>query len=347
MGCCGMAEIFTPVSLCDPERPGRLNRGAIGWSRTPLQDCSITGRWPRKKRWNYWAVTNETHLFSMTVSNVDYLGPVFLYVADFEAGTVVEESVPNLLGRGCKLPDLVNDDVVFDRKKLSLSMLHSAADTELHVVRLRADWPTFGGVGLTADLEVTYPDDHDTLNVVIPWSSKHFQFTAKHNTLPVNGSVVLGDTTIEFGSEQSFATLDYGRGVWPANSTWNWGSASGLRDGRRIGIQVGGTWTDGTGQTENAVMIDGTMRKNDEDLVWDYNPSDWMKPWRISTPTSSDIDLVFTPQLERIAITNAVLLKSEVHQLFGTYAGTVRDASGGSVHFDNLIGWAEEHKARW
>lgn len=342
-----MAEILTPVSLCDLERSGRLNRSAVGWSRNPLHDCAISGRWPRKKRWNYWAITSETHLFSMTVADVDYLGLVFVYVVDFEAGTVVEETLVRPFGRGCLLPDFVDGDVLFDHRSLEMSMIHTGGSTEPRLVRLRADWPGFGGVGMVADLEVTYPDDHDTLNVVIPWSDKHFQFTAKQNTLPVAGSVMVGDTTIEFGSEQSFATLDFGRGVWPASSTWNWGSASGVSNGRTVGVQVGGKWTDGTGETENAVMIDGAMRKNDEDLVWDYDPSDWMKPWRITTPVSDDIDVVFTPRVERVAVTNAIVLKSEVHQLFGTYAGAVLDAGGDPVQFDGLVGWAEEHRARW
>jgi len=342
-----MAELDSPVPLCDPTRPGRLNRDAVGWSRTPLHACGIRGRWPRKKRWNYWAATNETHLFSMTVSNVDYLGLAFAYLVDFEAGTVTEATIPSLFGRGCPLPDFVGGDVVFDNGTVRLSMRHPGGSREPGRVRLLADWPGFGDSHLTADLTVSYPVGHDTLNVVIPWSDKQFQFTGKHNTLPVTGRVTVGDETVAFGTPQSFATLDFGRGVWPAQSSWNWGSASGVSGGRVLGIQLGGKWTDGTGQTENAVTVDGALHKIDEDLVWDYDPSEWMRPWRISTPASPDVDVVFTPRIERVAITNAILLKSEVHQLFGTYAGTVLDAGGASVGFDGLIGWAEEHHARW
>lgn len=341
-----MAEITAPVELCDTDRSGRLNRDAVGWSRSPLQHCNLTGRWPRKKRWNYWAFTNETHMFSMTVSNIDYMGLAFVYLVDFAAGSVVEETIITPFGRGCDLPERVHEDVAFNSKKLTMSMLHDH-DERGHEVRFRAEMPSFGGIGLSADLEVTYPDSHDTLNVVIPWDDKRFQFTAKHNTLPVAGSVIVGGDIIEFGTEQSFATLDYGRGVWPTKCTWNWGSASGVSNGRTIGIQVGGQWTDGTGQTENAVVIDGEIRKNDEDLVWDYDPDDWMRPWRIRTPLTSDIDLTFTPRVERVAATNAVILKSEVHQMFGTFNGTVRDASGNPVTFDGLIGWAEDHRATW
>jgi hypothetical protein len=343
-----MAELKTPIQLCDPGRPGRLNPAAVGWSRRPIQRCNLSRRWPRKKRWNYWAFTTETHLFSMTVSNIDYIGLAFLYVVDFEAETVIEETIVSPLGRGCDLPETVDEDVHFVGKTLELSMRHSADASGRHKVAFAADMPTFGGKGLSARLDALYPIDHDTLNVVIPWDDKRFQFTAKHNTLPVTGSVEVGDDApIEFGSEQSFATLDFGRGVWPTRCVWNWGSASGLRDGRTIGLNLGGKWTDGTGQTENGVCIDGVLAKNDHDLLWDYDPADWMRPWRIKSPTNDDIDVEFTPRVDRAASTNAILIKPQVHQLLGTYSGCVRDAEGRLVRFENLIGWAEEHRAVW
>jgi hypothetical protein len=39
---------------------------------------------------------------------------------------------------------------------------------------------------------------------------------------------------------------DFGRGIWPYRSFWNWGVASGVVDGVRIGVNVGGRWTTGT-----------------------------------------------------------------------------------------------------
>ena len=86
-------ELTAPVALCDPDGSGRLDSTAVGWSRRPLHRCDLKGAWGRKKRWNYWAFTTPTHLFSVTVSNLDYAGLAFVYVADFQAGTVCEETV--------------------------------------------------------------------------------------------------------------------------------------------------------------------------------------------------------------------------------------------------------------
>ncbi len=73
---------------------------------------------------------------------------------------------------------------------------------------------------------------------------------------------------------------------------WNWGAGSGRTDGRVVGIKVGGRWTDGTGSVENALLVDGHLTKISEELVWDYDPEDWMSPWRV---TGESVDLTLTP----------------------------------------------------
>lgn len=90
-----------PVMLCTPE--GRLNRGGVGWSRHPLHLCNLSGSWGRKKKWNYWCVTSSTHLFSATLSTLDYAGLAFVYVLDFKTGRFHEQSVLVPLARGCKI----------------------------------------------------------------------------------------------------------------------------------------------------------------------------------------------------------------------------------------------------
>jgi hypothetical protein len=348
-----MTELTSPVSLCDPTRPGRLNPDAVGWSRQPLHHCDLSGAWPRKKRWNYWAFTTETHLFSMTVSHLDYVGLAFLYVADFERGTVIEETSLTPFGKGCELPDDVFESVHFETRGLKLEMLYQGGGSEPRRVRFRADSKGFGGRGLRAELEASYPAEHETLNVVVPWDERRFQFTAKHNTLPAHGFVQLGagggeaEQQIEFDGPQSFACLDFGRGIWPRRCEWNWGSASGSQGGRIIGLNLGGKWTDGTGATENALCVTGRLAKIDEDLVWDYDRSNWMKPWHITAPESGDVELEFVPVLERVAEMNARLIRSEVHQLFGRYRGRVRNADGQLIEIEDLVGWAEEHRAVW
>lgn len=332
-------ELTSPVDLCQPD--GRLNPAAVGWSRKPLHRCNLHGRWPRKKRWNYWAVTTETHLFSATVSHLDYAGLVFIYYADFAAGLLTEMTQLIPLGRGCNLPDTVAGDVDFARSGLRVAMQQTNGGWRLTVAV--AD---FEGRPLTAQFTITTPPDHETLNVVVPWNERTFQFTSKQNTLPAEGVVRIGGNETRFTGPQSFACLDFGRGIWPRDCRWNWGSASGRQNGRTIGLNLGGQWTNGTGSTENGVCVDGRLSKLSEELIWQYDKTAFMRPWRISAPSGA-VDLTFTPFLERVAASNVWLVRSEVHQMFGRYNGAITTAEGETIPVHDLVGWAEDHIARW
>ena len=71
-----------------------------------------------------------------------------------------------------------------------------------------------------------------------------------------------------------------------------------------------------------------------------------MRPWKF-TDDESRLDLTFTPFKDRTAQTNLGVIFSEVHQMFGRYAGRVRLEDGTELSVNDLIGFAEEHQARW
>ncbi|MFO7273974.1 MAG: DUF2804 domain-containing protein [Bacillota bacterium] len=330
-------ELMEPVLLCIPG--GRLNPGAVGWSRRPLHRCNLTGHWLRKKRWNYWAITTETHLFSLTVSDLDYAGLGFAYFLDFETREFTEQTVLHPFGRGLTLPEDVEGEVRFDDRRLRLYMRDDGT-----TIRLIAESPDFGGVPLKADFTVTRPPGQESVNVVIPWSRNRFQFTSKQEALPARGEVRLGERRIAF---DGFACLDFGRGVWPYRAFWNWAAASGVQGGRTIGLNLGGGWTDGTGMNENGIVVDGRVTKIHDDLRFDYDPSNFMRPWRIRTRETDQVDLLFEPFFERVARTDALVVRSEVHQMIGRFTGTVVTEAGERIAIERMVGWAEEHRARW
>jgi len=332
-------ELLSPVDLCLSN--GRLNRAAVGWSRQPLHRCNLNGRWPRKKRWNYWAITTETHLFSVTVTNLDYAGLVFVYYADFTTGELSETTKLIPFGRGCHLPDNVGDDVQFSSAGVQVAMQNTGDGVSLSV-----DIADYDGQPLSARFDVTMPPQHESLNVVVPWDDRRFQFTSKQNTLPTEGIVTIGGRETHFTGSQSFACLDLGRGIWPRDSRWNWGSASGEQNGRLIGLNLGGQWTDGTGSTENGVCVNGRLSKISSTLAWQYDKANYMRPWHIADPATA-IDLTFTPFMERVAVSNLWLIRSEVHQLFGHYDGHITTSDGEIIPIHNLVGWAEDHVAHW
>lgn len=330
-------ELTDKVNLCT--KKGTLNPEAVGWSRQPLHTCNLRGRFPRKKRWNYWCITTEEFLFSVTLSDIDYLGLAFVYFLDFKTGYFHEMTIPRLLARGCKLPDTAEGNMEFSNPKLRLSFIRTPIG-----VKIRVDAPNFDGQTLKADIDVRHPQGHETLNVVIPWSRRQFQFTSKQNTLPTTGSITMGDKV--YNAQGGFACLDLGRGIWPYSSFWNWAGASGSSAGHTIGLNFGAGWTDGTGMNENGICIDGRLTKISEDVHFTYDDTDFMQPWTLKTE-SNLVDVVFTPFFHRVAKTDAKILRSEVHQMIGRFSGTVTDGDERKYPFQDIIGWAEEHFARW
>lgn len=334
-------ELTQTVDLCDAQ--GRLNRAAVGWSRHPLHRCNLRGSWPRKKRWDFWGVTTDTHMLAVTYGCTDYVGTAAVTWLEYTAGKRIEHVRLLPLARGMRYPQTVGGgDMRFASKDLHLDILEQPQGT-----RLRA-WFRSSAHELEADVLVERPAGHETLNVVIPWSDRCFQFTSKQNTRPATGHVRFDGRDFEFAARnQAFGCLDYGRGIWPYRTVWNWGSASGHQGGHVIGLNLGGQWTDGTGMTENGICIDGRLHKISEPLVWEYDRRDFRRPWRIRAPHTRRVDLHFEPWVEEAQHLELGIVGTDLHWLLGHFDGTLSTDSGETIPVHRLLGWAEEHTARW
>jgi hypothetical protein len=332
-------ELVAPVLLCGPD--GCLNRQAVGWSRHPLQTCNLPPSLARKKKWNYWAVTSNDLLFSATVADVDRLQLGGAYVFDRRTRRHIEKAVVQPANT-IAIPETVAGNMVIDHPAMRVALTDDGSGT-----RIRVEAGDFGGSRLEADILIERPAGHETLNVVIPWSDAQFQYTSKQNTLPASGFVQLDGERFGF-TPPSFGCLDYGRGVWPEYTVWNWGSASGVQGGHTIGLNLGGQWTDGTGMTENGICIDGRLTKISEDLSFEYDRSVMMKPWRVRSAATDRVELRFEPEFERVSETGRKdSYFTNAHQMFGCYSGRITPDGGEPMELRDLFGWIEDHEARW
>lgn len=323
-------EITTPVDLC--LRDGTLNPAAVGWSRRPLHRANLRG-WGRTKRWEYWGVVTPRHIVGVVLSSLDYAALHSLYVLDRATGreTTREAVVP--LGRGAVLPDRSGVGAASGHSRAVLVEIRNEGAVTTLLARAE---------GVHVDLVVPGAGERDALAVVVPWTQRRFQYTVKDVGRPVRGTLVLDGTRHTFDERDSFAVLDHGRGRWRYAVRWNW--AAGSEPGGARAIQLGGGWTDGTGQTENGLIVDGRLHKIHEDLTWAYDRTDWMRPWRIH---GERVDVELAPFHERVARTQLAVVASETRQCFGTFRGWALDDAGERVVLDGLSGWAEEARQRW
>jgi hypothetical protein len=340
-------EIVTPGPLLTPD--GSLT--TAGWSRQPMLDCNLENanffalkflQPLRVKQWDYYAVFTRDHFFSFTVSDIGYLGMIFAYVLDFKTNTFQEETVSVPFAKGVTLPrNSTAGTSHFENGKVAMTF--AVKDGVRH---LKVDWPQFGETSLSADLRLSRPADHESMTIAIPIEEKRFYYNRKINCMPAEGWVRYGGQEYPLTPETSLGQLDWGRGVWAYSSFWLWASASGfLPDGRTLGLNMGYGFGDTSAASENAFILDGKAHKLGT-LKFEYDGERFMKPWRMKDEDGR-LDLTFTPFYERVAKTDLKILHSEVHQMFGRYRGTLVTNDGDSFIIEDLVGFAEEHQAKW
>jgi hypothetical protein len=325
-----LREITAPVDLCRPD--GRLAPEAVGWTRRPLHRPNLRG-WGRTKRWEYWGVVLESHVIGLTISSLDYAGVESVYLLDRSTGLETVREVTAPLARGVRLaPGAGRGSSRFRGAGLDLAF------TEVpDGCRLQARFDD-----VEVDLLASRVPGQESLGVVVPWSERRFQYTVKDVCRPVSGAVRVGATT--YAAEGGWAVLDHGRGKWPYAMRWNWAAGSGMVEGEVRGLQLGGRWTEGTGSTENALLVGTRLHKLHDEVEWRHDPEDWLRPWHITGPR---LEVRFTPYPERAAATNLLVVASRTHQCFGEFTGWATDDDGVRVRLDGLTGWAEEVRNRW
>ena len=324
----------------------------MGWSRQPLLDCNLENarfyalrplQRLRLKRWDYYAVFTPRRFFSATIADLGYAGNIFVYTLDFASGDLHEEGLVIPLGRGISLPrNSTSGEAHFADGRASLDFRVTPGGRQITVA-----WPGFhDGRGIQVDIHLDCPPEYESMTIVIPIGKRRFYYNRKINCLPAAGHLRYGDISEELTPDECLGSLDWGRGVWEYRSFWNWASASGfLADERTVGLNLGCGFGDTSAATEDALILDGRVHKLGA-VKYDYVSGDYMKPWRF-TDRKGRLNLEFTPFKERVARTNLGVIFSEVHQMFGRYRGQAISDEGETIQIENLIGFAEEHRARW
>ncbi|MBK5289379.1 MAG: DUF2804 domain-containing protein, partial [Acidimicrobiia bacterium] len=301
------------------------------------------GGWGSNKRWDYWAVLAADLVISCVYSDIDHLGLADVYWVDLATGgsggaAIVTE--PGVL----HLPERCGTETLhIERDGLDLTI---AAD-DAHGTHLSATWTEADGRAGRFDVVVARPAGLESLNVVIPWTDDLFNFTSKHQARPATGELVVGDQRWEIGQgSDAWGVLDVGRGRWPHEISWNWGGGAGRSGDHVIGLQFGAKWTAGTGFTENGLIVDGVLTKLGNELTWDYDWDEPLAPWTVTDP-DGHLRVVLTPRFDKHTDVGDEKFGSEVHQVFGTWAGQLTTDEGLRLEFADALGFAEEARQRW
>lgn len=322
--------------LCD-ER-GRLLEAAIGWSPRPQVNCALPRHLGRRKRWNHWCITTPDWMLALTFADLDYLGYGAAYFLDLHSGQGASRTQLRPFGLGCALPDTPQESHEFNHPRLQLQ-----AEDRGNAVRLTVLAPDIGGQPLQAALDIQRPAHLESVNLVCPMGRRTFHATCRQLGLPVIGHLQLGRRQYLCTVGQSFASLDFARGVWPLHSHWT--RAAFAAPGGIAG-NFGAGWTDHSGLSENALWFGGELLQLNEPVHTVQNPQGPLAPWQLSSP-SGQVELRFTPRQLHQACPRLGPFYADTRQWFGRFDGDLRDPEGRTVPVNAAYGWLGATHARW
>lgn len=341
-----MARITKPSKLLDAEG----NLLSKGWATEMLFEYNrneIKANGWRIKEWDYYLIYNEKFGVALTIDDNSYMGLVSASVLDFTKSTQRTVSPMFLFPYGnLNFPSTSKTgDTKYRNKRVNFEFINHDGNRKLHAEIKNFD----DDKDFVCEFELDN-EPPESMAIATPFDNpKYFYLNQKIVGFRAKGFCQVGDENINFDSKDTFAILDWGRGVWPYKNTWYWSSAVGEQDGNIIGFNLGYGFGNTSQATENMIFYNGIANKLDDvkfNIPYKDNKLDFMSEWKF---TSSDnrVNLTFTPVLDRHAFTTALVISSDQHQVFGKFNGTLILDDGRVIKITDLFGFAEKVDNKW
>ena len=300
----------------------------------------------RIKEWDYYLINNGKFALALTIDNNGYMNMDSVSLLDFgENWETTNSPIKFFPGRKPLLPPSSKEgDVEISYKGYS-SRFEIQKDGSRH---LFGYMEKFGPEGkISYDILLT-EEPEESIVICTPFNKKgRFYFNQKINCMRASGKVIYGSREYVFSPEESFACLDWGRGVWTYHNTWYWGSASYQIDGVPFGWNIGYGFGDTSAASENMLFYNGKAHKLSQvKFNIPGNEKDFLSPW---TFTSDDgrFEMDFTPVMDRASCTDVLLIKSDQHQVFGLFTGKAILDDGTVIEVKDFPGFAEKVENKW
>ena len=300
----------------------------------------------RIKEWDYYLVSNGRFALALTVADNGYMGMDSVSLLALDEGWEITTSPMSVLPLGrIGLPETSAAGTTrHGGKGYGLCFEHTEDGRRV----LTAHMDSFGPAGaLDAKVEL-FDEPEESMVICTPFDKPgHFYFNQKINCLRARGEVRYGGVTRVFDPADSFAVLDWGRGVWTYHNTWYWGSASYQVEGVPFGWNIGYGFGDTSRASENMLFYAGKAHKLSQ--VRFHIPGgekDFLSPWKF-TSDDGRFEMDFVPQLDRASCTDLKLIKSDQHQVFGRFTGKAVLDDGRVIEVRDFPGFAEKVENKW
>lgn len=336
----------------------KLNNGPLLDKDGNLSECgyatSLVKEYDRKaikglkwriKEWDYYAILTPHYAIALTIADNSYMSLVSASFLDFDNKAYITKSYMRWLTFGkVGFPSTsVTGDVLYEKKGYDFKFYNDSGKR-----KLVCTYPKFDGdLPLTCEISLE-PTNKDSMVIATPFNKKgHFYYNQKINCLQASGWFKIGDK--EYSLDDAVGVLDWGRGTWTYKNTWYWSSLNIKKDGKYYGFNLGYGFGDTSAASENMLFIDNESEKLDdvefiipkkEDGTFDYEAT-----WEFKSK-SGNINMTFTPVLDRHDDTNALIISTFQHQVFGKFNGTIT-VNGKTQVFNDDLGFAEHVRNKW
>ena len=338
-------EITAKIPLLNEEgnlsEPGFAKKLLPQYSRSAIKASPL-----RIKEWDYYLVNNGRYALALTVDDNGYMGLDSVSLLDFEENINITTSPMSFMPLGALHMPSTSEcgHVRHGGRGYSLEFLNNGQGERI----LKASMEKFGPEGrIEAEVRLKQTGD-ESMVICTPFNSKgRFYYNQKINCMRAEGYMKYGGRTYEFKPDESFAVLDWGRGVWTYHNTWYWGSASYQVGGVPFGWNVGYGFGDTSAASENMLFYDGKAHKiSSVKFNIPGDEKDFLSPW---TFTSDDgrFEMDFVPVMDRASCTDVKLIKSDQHQVFGRFTGKAVLDDGRVIEIKDFPGFAEKVENKW
>ena len=328
------------------DEKGNLSEAGYAFSLVKeYKRSDIKGLKSRIKEWDYYFINDDEYGVALTIDDNSYMGMASVSVLDFKNKSEVTKSYIKWFTNGkVGFPSSSKDGDVSIKSK-NYDMFFENKEGKRHLVcKLKK---LAKGKDFYCDISLKNTTDHSMVIATPFFKKKHFYYNQKINLLKASGYFQFGELKHELNN--ALGVLDWGRGVWTYKNTWYWSSLNGHFNGHRIGFNLGYGFGDTSKASENMFFYDDKVFKL-EDVVFNIPKNEkgqlnFLGEWSF-TSESGDINLKFAPIIDRYANTNALIIQSKQHQVFGYFSGTI-EAGGEKYSFENVLGFAEMVTNTW
>lgn len=328
-------------------KPGYCVRNLFDYSRD-----AITANKLRLKEWDYYQISNGRYLVQCVIANISLATAGFIGITDmYNNKKYICTNLNLFTANRMKLP--LNGDIpnLLKNKRGSLfNLKYDVTDTCRHI--------TFDGYSLAplgkkvhADLRLEKAPDLESIVIVTPFAKgnslrDHFFLTQKQNSMPVTGTITIGDELIRYTPDNSYGVLDWGRGVWPYNVNWVWGNGTTrLPNGKLFGFEITWGFGDENFATETCLFYDGKAHKIGR-VKLENQPGNLMVPWKF-TEENGRFEMTMTPFYNNKINAMFGFAGSRSQQVHGKWNGTATLDDGTVLEIKDMDAFCEMVHNKW